>query len=438
MDDDRYIAEFFTVLEETTGRWIDSLSSHTRLGPCDMADALRNYVYYRHLPQRDAYCRLRAEGMTSDDAITRLIHLPMPEDSDDGPHGCDAVAEFNACARQWETMLAPLRGSRVYYANFSRMAEYILPFVGRDGGRAVLVTEGEINPAALDLPNNVTVLKFVDSGCRLYRNRFLQRHLPEFFSFANTLLLLDSLLLPPEFYCICGCHTQARIWAAACNARGVLTVCFQHGWPAFMHAGFKRLPYRYMALWGPQFAQLWKPYNPGMKFMISGYPYKVKAEGSRDAVTFFLQEPYFASSPRMVGQIYDLIVATARRSPGLPVHYRLHPESRIDPAVRQRLDAEPGVRDVSDMPLPEVYASTQVAVSHYSSTIMECIAHGCCPLVFNPTPGWNYTPDLEAEGIGFVSTTPDEFFGRLPRAIAHHTSPSAIARWFAPFDRPTP
>ncbi|PWB12536.1 hypothetical protein C5O24_02380 [Paramuribaculum intestinale] len=63
---------------------------------------------------------------------------------------------------------------------------------------------------------------------------------------------------------------------------------------------------------------------------------------------------------------------------------------------------------------------------------MECLAHGCCPLVFNPTPRWRYTPDLEAESIGFISTTPDEFFDRLPRALAHRIAPTTVARWIAP------
>ena len=432
MDDERYFTEFFETLKAKTRSWIQSIGRHTHLGPYDLSSGLGNYIYYMHLPLRDTYCGMRKSGISSSEAIDRLVDLKMPSEIDLSDDAITSEPELNDCARQWEAMLQPLKGSKVYYANSSRMAEYLLPFLRREKDGATLVTESEIRHDALDLPSGITVLKFVDSGCRLYRNKFLERYVPRFFSHASTLLLLDHLLQPEEFYCVCGCHTQSKIWAAAFNARGGTSVCYQHGWPAFMHAGFVDMPYTRMITWGDEFNRLWHKYNPQMECLTGGYPYPIEAEGSHHSVTFFLQEPYFVSSHRMVGQMYDLIVATALRYPDMTIQYRLHPESQIDSHIRHRLDSLPNVVDTTDRPLHEVYASTRVAVSHYSSTIMECLAHGCCPLVFNPTPRWRYTPDLEAESIGFISTTPDEFFDRLPRALAHRIAPTTVARWIAP------
>lgn len=432
---DAYITEFFTLLKDSVSAWITTYKDFMVMGDVNVSGSLESYVNYSNYPLRDEYCRRRSDGEQPDRLIASMIALPSPTDADViSPE----PLPLTSVARKWISALSPLQGSDLYYANFERMAACLIPWIRSGRKNGVIVSEDEIDYDRIGLPHYMTAVRFYDLRMRLYRNDFIERHFPVYYSFCNTVKLLDSIIMPQRFHTICGCQVIGKIWAEICAARGAESICYQQGWPAFMHAGFVGMPYTRMITWGEAFNDLWHHYNPGTECLSGGYPYKVKAEGSRDAVTFFLQEPYFASSPRMIGQMYDLIVATARHSPGLPVHYRLHPESRIDPAVRQRLDAEHGVKDVSDMPLPEVYASTRVAVSHYSSTIMECIAHGCCPLVFNPTPGWDYTPDLEAEGIGFVSTTPDEFFGRLPRAIAHHTSPSAIARWFDPFDRPTP
>ncbi len=195
-----------------------------------------------------------------------------------------------------------------------------------------------------------------------------------------------------------------------------------------MHAGFVDMPYTRMITWGDEFNRLWHKYNPQMECLTGGYPYPIEAEGSHHSVTFFLQKPYFVSSHRMVGQMYDLIVATALRYPDMTIQYRLHPESQIDYHIRHRLDSLPNVVDVTDQPLHEVYAATRVAVSHYSSTIMECLAARMLPARVQPhAPMALYPPTLEAESIGFISTTPDEFFDRLPAP-----SPTASRRQLSP------
>ncbi len=126
-----------------------------------------------------------------------------------------------------------------------------------------------------------------------------------------------------------------------------------------MHAGFVDMPYTRMITWGDEFNRLWHKYNPQMECLTGGYPYPIEAEGSHHSVTFFLQKPYFVSSHRMVGQMYDLIVATALRYPDMTIQYRLHPESQIDYHIRHRLDSLPNVVDVTDRPLHEVYAATR-------------------------------------------------------------------------------
>jgi len=188
-----------------------------------------------------------------------------------------------------------------------------------------------------------------------------------------------------------------------------------------------------MALWGKGFKKLWQEGNCGMKFKICGYPYPIAKNGYHDRITFFLQEPYFVTSQYILNQFYSQIVNTAINNPDRIIQYRVHPESKIERDVKKKFDILPNVEDVSEQPLAEVYSSSKVVISHYSSSLMECIVHGCCPMAYNLTPNWTYLPDLESEGVGFVSTSPLSFDDKLAKAMAYCICPEKIAEWYEPF-----
>lgn len=431
MTEDDYLSEFYIVLEAKVRDWIASLACHTEIGPVDLTSPFESYINYRHYPLRNEYCKLRLAGCSKDDAITRIADLPIPA-PEDKQHYNDS-APIPDSIRQWAEILKPFKGLPVYYANIPRMAKYLFPFIKKGKSNVLLVSDNDLTECGNDIPDNAILLKFPDAMTRLCRNDFMERHFPMFFSYVNTLLCLDRCIEPEVFYCVCGCHTQSKIWAAICNARGGKSVLYQHGWHAHMHAGFARLPFQEMILWGSRFKQLWEDRNPGIKYSVGGYPYPVSEIGKHDCVTFFLQEPYFVASEAILERFYNLIAKTAENNTGLTIQYRLHPESRINSGTMQRLDSLQNVKNVSDDPLEDVYASTKVAVSHYSSTIMECIVHKCCPLVFNPTPHWEYTPDIESEDIGFISTSEESFHKKLPLALSYRIPEHKIKEWYAPF-----
>ncbi len=198
-----------------------------------------------------------------------------------------------------------------------------------------------------------------------------------------------------------------------------------------MHAGFTSLPFQTMRVWGGGFKRLWSEGNPGMKLETAFYPYPIEGNGPHDSVAFFLQEPYFVSSGTCYKRFVDLVVAASKLFPDTRILYRVHPESSLDSETKKRFAALPNLHDVSARRLESVYASTRVVVSHFSSAIMECIVHGCTPLVFNPTPGWDFKPDLEMEKIGFVSHNETEFFAKLEKALKFLISPDKQFEWFS-------
>ena len=55
--------------------------------------------------------------------------------------------------------------------------------------------------------------------------------------------------------------------------------------------------------------------------------------------------------------------------------------------------------------------------------------YGCVPLVFNPTPGSRYNPDIEREGLGFISKNEDDFFSKLSHCFLKSPS-KELSQWF--------
>ena len=427
---DYYLYEFFSVLEMKVRKWIHLINKYIQMESINLAPTLESYVNYLHFRLRDDYCLLRQNGLSKDAAIEILIKLPLPDKKD--KHYFNFTGKLPQHVQKWAEILESFKGQPVYYANITRMASYLIPFIKREKRDAILISDNIIALDSLGIPDNITVMRFPDAKTRVCRNDFLERNFPLFFSYINTIRCLDQCIEPPVFYTVCGCQTQAKIWASICNSRGGESVLFQHGWPAHIHAGFANMPYKKMVLWGKRFKDLWHHRNPLIEYSVGGYPYPVLKTGDHNCITFFLQEPYFVSSTDILNRYYNLIIDTARRNPGLSILYRLHPESDIDSEIRNRLDSGINTYDVSDKPLEDVYSRTKVAVSHYSSTIMECIVHGCIPLVFNPTPNWQYTPDLEAEEIGYISTSEEEFHKKLHSALSTNIPEHKIAEWYEP------
>ena len=75
--------------------------------------------------------------------------------------------------------------------------------------------------------------------------------------------------------------------------------------------------------------------------------------------------------------MYSLVVTVAERYCDRTVLVREHPEYKADTMQKEQWAALPNIRNVSDVPLAEVFAQTRVTVSCFSSSIMESVAHGC-------------------------------------------------------------
>jgi hypothetical protein len=216
--------------------------------------------------------------------------------------------------------------------------------------------------------------------------------------------------------------------AQAARALGVPSVCVQQGWSPLVHTGFRGLSHTSMAVWGEGFRDLLAPYNPGVRFEVTGNPalgaglsggrLRDELDGRR-AVAFFLQSTSSWIRAEHLEAMYDLVLDSADALPEAVVLVREHPGAPLDAAARERLSSPANVRLVNapDWPLREVLESADVNVSIYSTSLLEGAALGTPAVIFNPTSLPPLEPDLVAIGAATRAETAAAAREQLVRAL---------------------
>jgi hypothetical protein len=199
------------------------------------------------------------------------------------------------------------------------------------------------------------------------------------------------------------CEVAAR---AASNCK-VPTVCVQYGWAPMTHSGFRNLSFDRMLMWGPMFAELLARYNPRQKFAFPGTPESIQPPIDLNParpirrIGFFLQKDAVVISKKNWQDFLRLIGWVANSLP-VEVIVREHPSTpSLDDAERAIIGTHANIRIISAsaQPLAETLAACDIAVSGYSTVLVEAIGAGVIPVIFGAAIP-QYWPDLAGYGAG--------------------------------------
>lgn len=314
---------------------------------------------------------------------------------------------LSAIGRRQEQQLPPLDGLPrgaicfvVHNAKFLRFAEPVI----RLAGPSLVLTRGRApGQPVVELPALAPVNAWRAS---LQGNEVLPAAYDQFHR-------VFERVAPSAVVMVEGNHPFDGAANAAARRLGIPTVCVQHGWSPIVHNGFRRLEFDRMVVWGDGFRRLLEPFSPTQEFVVTGNPALVGREAGADerlrellagrsAVGFYLQSRSMLITSDHLRRMEELILSLATDRPDVAILVREHPSWPLDPATEARLEAAPNVFRVapSEFPLGSVIAATSATVSIYSTTLLESVALGVVPIVFNPTSLPRYSPDLERLGAG--------------------------------------
>ena len=220
-----------------------------------------------------------------------------------------------------------------------------------------------------------------------------------------------SQLRPKCMLLVEGNSPQDEIINQVCLQLSIPVVCLQQGWSPIIHNGFRNMSYSKMLVWGKGFAELLQPYNPKQKFIVTG-SHVISSElqvsqlsqaVDRKAISFFLQGP----GDRLVTkkgweELIELIEWVASEFKEVPILVREHPNAPLPRQKCIEILKYSNVRLVppSDYSLVEVFSISRLSIAIFSTTILESIAAGVLPMVFNVTSMPALYPDIHAAGAG--------------------------------------
>lgn len=300
--------------------------------------------------------------------------------------------------------LKPYKGQIVYYAYNVRFLELALPVLTKLQEDVIVLTYQDI-PESSNYPENIMIVEFPVVKLRTCKNIFLKLKFPTLYHLFFNLEMLLKIIQPKSIIVLEGANVvEYNIMAIIGKVFNIKTVCVQHGWPGLLYSGFKNMQFDYFLSWGNQFSNLLKPSNPKLKFISTGYYYDVNPKKSykKNAISFFFQGPYFVSTEYAIELMFDFAIYCAQTFPRLDILIREHPSKGLNPRLLNKAKNTSNIIYVSSMSttLADVLSASIVSVAIFSSTLMESLAYGVVPFVFNPTSMPNYYPNIDKEGLG--------------------------------------
>lgn len=225
---------------------------------------------------------------------------------------------------------------------------------------------------------------------------------------VDILLQAINKIRPKCVVVVEGNSSMDAITSEVCRVFGIPCLCIQQGWSPFIHNGFRNMRYTEMFVWGKRFAELLKPYNPEQKFTITGSHAvsrraveELEIERKRKVISFFLQAPGPLISKSNFADFLNLIVDVSTEQLDTTFIVRPHPNYPLPDQELQRLSqiqslivSLPTVETIKD-----VLEKSDLAVSIFSTVLLEAIAMDVVPLICSIGAINKYQPSLAESGI---------------------------------------
>ena len=370
---------------------------------CEVPVVCFSYLYKYLSKNKEFYSQLRKEGKSKkqvqcilrselDKTVNHNFTQPSVVQSKDND---DLYSLFY-----------PYRNQIFIYIYNRRQLDYLIPLIRQLNQPVLLVSEFEL-PDETDLPGYVTAME-IEFLKEKYYSPFLYDNFPHVYHYVNTFDQLLSFLQPRCTLLLEGCHFQQEIIAVISKSMSIPSICIQQGWPSILNSYFRNMQYAYYFTWGNLFNRLWSERNEIPCFVPAGYMYDILPSSGKKYITFFLLPPLVISDNAYFRMSLDFLMQCAVLFPEQLFCVKEHPEYRIPDDYRNQLHMHGNIIDVSNEPLSEIYAGTMLVVSHFSSCLMEGIAHGCIPFVFDPASESRFNPDIENMGLGIIASNLEE------------------------------
>lgn len=225
-------------------------------------------------------------------------------------------------------------------------------------------------------------------------------------AFADVLTQMNAkLVVVPE-----GNAPHDEILARVAEKHGIASACVQQGWSPFLHPAFHNFHYDVMLVWGEGFADLLAFASPRQRYLSTGnFHLSEPVDGAGAGILFLLQGfDDWLGGRHGAEAMLALVEGVAEALPERAIFVRPHPVVPLPNEVRTRLKRLSNIYIESpiEVSLAQAFAKSCISVSAYSTAILESIAAGVVPLIFNTAGIPRYWPDVAEAGAGLEIREP--------------------------------
>ncbi|HWY61196.1 MAG TPA: hypothetical protein VNW15_04790 [Rhizomicrobium sp.] len=326
-------------------------------------------------------------------------------------------------------------GEILLFASSLRFARYLMPIADALKGRCAFLVSALATDLCAELAAaGYEFATYGPAGPALRRmTGMLTRHAPAITLVADEIDEALRRLAPSAILLSEGNAPDDEIINRVGQRLEIPVACLQQGWSPLVHSGFRNMSYASMLVWGDGFAEILRPHNPRQSFVAVGshvlFSHFETPGWQRRGIAVFSMGVGLWMSAQDEKLLLSLAPHIARAMPGQTILVRPHPIFPFDEETLRSL-ALPNIEIAAGpaISLAEVLARSRAAVSIYSSTILESIAAGTIPVVFNMTTMPHYLPDVAAAGAGVEVKT----FEAAAQTLVRFLSDPEAARAFEP------
>lgn len=239
-------------------------------------------------------------------------------------------------------------------------------------------------------------------------NNFLRKNYLELVNRAFTLEKVFSLIKPKAVVNVEGNLAADALAAEIGKKLNIKTVCFQQGWAPLVHNGFRKLNYDHFLTWGEGFGQIFKSYAPNGNFTSLGNytisPKLKKDSNSINAIAFFFQTIDTLITKDVYDSFVEFGLALAQQYPEKKIIFRPHPNYPFTETQYQEFGKFRNliIMKPFETSLDDVLQASDIGVSVFSSTLVECACSNIIPLIFNPLVLEEFVPDIVSMKAGLM------------------------------------
>ncbi len=249
---------------------------------------------------------------------------------------------------------------------------------------------GSNNNLASFLKKNFFVLNInnrYDFFKHIFSSTFLSDFLELLKDFDNNISELENNK-PKCIVTIEGNAPQDIIALEVAKKLEVPCYCIQQGWAPLIHNGFRNMSFSEYFVWGKEFKNLLKEFNPKQKFLVTGSPFLSSKNSyiysqELKTISFFLQDTSPLISKKAFLKFFDLIIQTSECFPEKSIIVKEHPSSKLDFYLKEKLLNLSNITfyQSNSQKLNEILESSDITLSIFSSVILESLAKNKVPII---------------------------------------------------------